>query len=168
MFEEAIEVQARAVLDLCRSKGLRVATAESLTGGLIAGALTAIAGSSDVVDRAFVTYSYEAKSQLLGVPYALVEACGAVSEEVARRMAEGALAHGRDRVQLTVAVTGVAGPGASGPGGVNPAGLVHLASAREGFETKHRVCHFGDVGRGAVRLATVREALSLLLEQAAR
>lgn len=108
MFDEEIQSRARAVLDACKARGLRVATAESLTGGLIAGALTEIPGSSDVVDRAFVTYSYEAKAQLLAVPYDLVAACGAVSEEVARRMAEGALARSHPHAQLAVAVTGVA------------------------------------------------------------
>lgn len=160
MFDEEIQSRARAVLDACKARGLRVSTAESLTGGLIAGALTEIPGSSDVVDRAFVTYSYEAKAQLLAVPYDLVAACGAVSEEVARRMAEGALARSHPHAQLAVAVTGVAGPG---PNGANPAGRVHLAVARSGAETTHAQRDFGEAGRDAVRRATVLAALEMLL-----
>lgn len=159
MFDEEIRALAQGVLDACRARGLRVATAESLTGGLIAGALTEIPGSSDVVDRAFVTYSYEAKAQLLAVPYDLVAACGAVSEEVARRMAEGALARSHPHAQLAVAVTGVAGPG---PSGANPAGRVHLAVARSGGATTHEARAFGAVGRDAVRRATVVAALEML------
>ncbi len=162
MFDNETRSLAEAVLTGCRARGLRVATAESLTGGLIAGALTEVPGSSDVVDRAFVTYSYEAKAQELGVPYDLVAACGAVSEAVARRMAEGALARAHGRADLAVAVTGVAGPG---PSGANPAGRVHLAIARRGGETTHTQRDFGDVGRAAVRRATVRAALELLLSR---
>lgn len=136
-----------------------LATAESCTGGLIAGTLTEIAGSSAVVDRGFVTYSNEAKAEMLGVDPALLAAKGAVSAEVARAMAEGALA--RSRADIAVAVTGVAGPG--GGTAAKPVGLVHFAVARTGHETiaYHEVFP-GD--RSAVREATVRTALRLMSE----
>lgn len=152
-----IEALAAAVLETCRSAGLMVATAESCTGGLIAGALTAVAGSSDVVDRGFVTYSNEAKHTLLGISTDLLNTVGAVSEEVSRAMAEGAAA--RSKAQLAISVTGIAGPG--GGTETKPVGLVHMAIAREGFET----LHFRDVfpgGRSEVRTATVVAALQRL------
>ena len=155
---------ARAVIDACKSRGLRLVTAESLTAGLIAGALTTIPGSSDVVDRAFVVYSYAAKAQMLGVPYDLVRSCCAVSEAVARAMAEGALARSYPEAQLSVAVTGGAGPGDLDA--ARPAGLVHLAAARRGAATLHREQRFGPLGRAEVRAQTVRVALELLLELA--
>lgn len=134
-----------------------VATAESCTGGMVAAALTDIAGSSDVVDRGFVTYSNEAKADLLGVPMALIEEHGAVSEEVARAMAEGALA--RSRAGLTVAITGVAGPG--GGTAEKPVGLVHFATAREDAPTIHdRQVFEGE--RAAVRRQAMDHALSLM------
>ncbi len=160
MFDEETLAKARAVLDGCRARGWKVCTAESLTGGLIAAALTEVPGSSDVVDRAYVTYSYEAKAQMLGVPYDLVASCGAVSEAVARAMASGALARSHPCAHLSVAVTGVAGPG---PSGANPAGRVHLASAMRGAEVLHAQRDFGSGGRDAVRRATVLAALDLLL-----
>ncbi len=150
--------RAEALLTLLRGKGLMVATAESCTGGLIAGTLTAIAGSSDVVERGFITYSNEAKSESIGVPGELVETHGAVSEPVARAMAEGALGH--SRAQIAVAVTGVAGPG--GGSVEKPVGLVHLAAAREGFPTVHLERRYGDLGRTGIRLATVEDALALI------
>ncbi len=153
---------ARAVIDACKSQGLRLVTAESLTGGLIAGALTTVPGSSYVVDRAFVVYSYAAKSQMLGVPYELVRSCCAVSEAVARAMAEGALARSYPEAQVSVAVTGVAGPGDLDA--ERPAGLVHLAAARLGGPTLHRERRFGSCGRPEVRAQTVRAALQLVLE----
>jgi nicotinamide-nucleotide amidase len=165
MFDDETRQRAHAVLAACRARGWRVCTAESLTGGLIAAALTEIAGASEVFDRAFVTYSYESKAQELGVPFDLVAACGAVSEAVARAMAVGALARSHPCVHLAVAVTGVAGPG---PSGGNPAGRVHLAAARRGSETVlHVQRDFGAVGREAVRRATVRDALELLGARAA-
>jgi len=150
--------QAEAVLAACRAAGLTVATAESCTGGLIAGALTAIAGSSDVVERGFVTYSNEAKTEMLGVPAALIDAEGAVSAAVARRMAEGALAN--SRADLAVSVTGIAGPG----GGTDqkPVGLVWFGLARRGAATR-AVRHVFPGDRGAVRQAAVGVALALLL-----
>lgn len=157
MIGEAIRAEATALLAQLRAAGLMVATAESCTGGLIAGALTEIAGSSDVVDRGFVTYSNEAKNEMLGVPMALIEEHGAVSEAVARAMAEGAL--GRSRAGVTVSVTGVAGPG--GGSAEKPVGTVWFGAARRGAATvSERVVFPGD--RSAVREATVRYALGLL------
>ena len=138
-----------------------VATAESCTGGLIAGCLTEIAGSSDVVDRGFVTYSNDAKNAMLEVPMALIEGHGAVSEPVARAMAEGAIA--KSAADLAVAVTGVAGPG--GGTADKPVGLVHLACAKRGGATLHREQHYGDLGRGGIRQATIRTALEMLAQQ---
>jgi len=135
-----------------------IATAESCTGGLIAAALTAIAGSSDVVERGFVTYSNEAKMELLGVPPHLIESEGAVSELVARAMAEGALE--RSNADISVAVTGVAGPG--GGSAEKPVGLVHIAVGRRGRGTEHaRELFEGD--RSEVRLATVDRAFEMML-----
>jgi len=159
--DDELRRAAETVLARCRAQGLKLATAESCTGGLIAGALTEIAGSSDVVERGFVTYSNEAKIEMLGVPAALIAAHGAVSGEVAAAMAEGAVA--RAPVTLSVAVTGIAGPGGATPG--KPVGLVWFALARRGgkVRTEHRV-FAGD--RSAVRHATVLRALALLLEAA--
>jgi nicotinamide-nucleotide amidase len=158
MFSADLLARAEKLLADARAKGLRIATAESCTGGLIAGLLTEIAGSSDVVERGFVTYSNQAKQDMLGVPQALLIRHGAVSEEVARAMAEGALAH--SGADLAVAVTGIAGPG----GGTTekPVGLVHIAAARKGANILHRECRFGDIGRGGVRIATVDAALEML------
>ena len=158
MFPTPLLDAAIGLLDGMRAKGRRIATAESCTGGLIAGLLTEIPGSSDVVERGFVVYSTAAKTELLGVPAALIAGHGAVSGEVARAMAEGALAHAH--ADFAVAVTGVAGPG----GGTRdkPAGLVHLAVATRRGGTTHRECRFGDIGRGPVRLATVVVALDML------
>lgn len=151
---------ATDVLDRAKVRGVMIATAESCTGGLIAGCLTEIAGSSAVVDRGFVTYSNEAKTEMLGVPAATISAVGAVSEEVARAMAEGALA--RSRALLTVAVTGVAGPG--GGSAEKPVGLVHFGCAMQRAETLHRRVVF-DGDRSAVREVTVRTALELLRDR---
>jgi nicotinamide-nucleotide amidase len=158
MFPQALLSEAKALLAMARKKAIHIATAESCTGGLIAGLLTEIPGSSDVVERGFVTYSNEAKEELLGVPHVLLAEHGAVSAPVARAMAEGALKH--SRAQLSVAVTGVAGPG--GGSAAKPVGLVFIAVARAPGETVVREHRFGDIGRDAVRVATVREALSLL------
>ncbi|MDQ0317650.1 CinA family protein [Amorphus orientalis] len=160
----ALVTTATDLLERCREKGILLATAESCTGGLIAATLTEVAGSSDVVDRGFVTYSNAAKTELLGVPADLIEEVGAVSEQVARAMAKGALA--RSRADVTVSVTGVAGPG--GGSEEKPVGLVHFAAARTGHPTLHREKRFGDVGRGEVRLASVEEAFSLIEEILAR
>lgn len=157
MSDDRIRALAEAVLTRCRDKKLMIAAAESCTGGLIAGALTDIAGSSDVVERGFVTYSNRAKTEMLGVPAALVAWHGAVSAEVARAMAAGALAHAP--VDLAVAVTGIAGPG--GGSADKPVGLVHLATARRGgkVHSEHQVFP-GD--RSEIRRATVERALELL------
>ena len=163
MFPEDLIEQASALLQSCRKAGVTVATAESCTGGLIAGCLTEIAGSSDVVDRGFVTYSNEAKNVMLDVPMRLIERHGSVSESVARTMAEGALAH--SFAVLSVAVTGVAGPG--GGTAEKPIGLVHLACAKRGGETRHREERYGDLGRSAIREATIRTAIEMLMEQLA-
>jgi nicotinamide-nucleotide amidase len=158
MFPAALVTEAATLLDTLRSRHLKLATAESCTGGLIAALFTEIAGSSDVVERGFVTYSNEAKTELIGVPAAMIAEHGAVSEPVARAMAEGALAH--SRADVAVGVTGVAGPG--GGSAAKPVGLVHIAAARRGGETLHRECRFGDIGRGAIRLASVEVALQLI------
>jgi nicotinamide-nucleotide amidase len=151
---------AATVLTEAKAKGLHIATAESCTGGLIAGLLTEIPGSSDVVDRGFVTYSNNAKIEAIGVPEALIATHGAVSEPVARAMAEGTIRHAR--AELAVAVTGIAGPG--GGTAEKPVGLVHIAAARESGQTLQEEHRFGDIGRCQVRLKTVEAALRLLLK----
>lgn len=158
MFEAPLIAEAESLLAMLRGRRLRLALAESCTGGLIAALLTEIAGSSDVVERGFVTYSNDAKVESIGVPRALIEAHGAVSPEVARAMAEGALSH--SRADLAVSVTGVAGPG--GGSEAKPVGLVHLAAVRRGGDTVASELRLGDIGRRAVRLASVREALRLV------
>ena len=157
MFPADLTIQAEALLDRLRKRGLKLATAESCTGGLLAALLTEIAGSSDVVERGFVTYSNAAKHEMLGVPETMLAEHGAVSAPVARAMAEGALAH--SAADVAVAVTGVAGPG--GGTAVKPVGLVHFAAARRGGAVLHRECRFGDIGRSEVRIASLREALQL-------
>jgi nicotinamide-nucleotide amidase len=157
MIPDALTAKAEALLARCRAAGLMIATAESCTGGLIAGALTAVAGSSDVVDRGFVTYSNAAKTQMLGVPPAMIEAHGAVSAQVAESMAEGAL--DRSEASLAVAVTGIAGPGGGTP--EKPVGLVWFGLARRGEITlTERQVFPGD--RAAVRIATVERAIALM------
>jgi len=152
--------EAVAVLDACRRAGIMLAAAESCTGGLIAAALTDIGGSSDVVERGFVTYSNEAKTEMLGVPAQLIADRGAVSREVALAMTEGALAY--SRAGVSVAVTGIAGPG--GGTAEKPVGLVHIAARRKGLPPLHRECRFGDIGRAEVRQATVLAALELIIQ----
>jgi len=160
MFSPDLLARAEKLLADARAKGLKITTAESCTGGLIAGLLTEIAGSSDVFERGFVTYSNQAKEEMLGVPAALLRQHGAVSEAVARMMAEGAIRN--STAQLSVAVTGIAGPG--GGSDDKPVGLVHIAAARAGKATQHRECRFGDIGRSIVRLRSVEIALTLLNE----
>ena len=163
MFDAADLAEAARILERCRGRRIRIATAESCTGGLIGGLLTAIAGSSDVIDCGFVTYSNEAKTAMLGVPADLIRREGAVSDAVARAMAEGALA--RSRADLTVAVTGIAGPG--GGSAERPVGLVYMATAMSGSDTTvERHVFPGD--RAEVRHATVRAACRLLLTTLAR
>jgi len=160
MFPESLLASARAVLDGYRARKQMLAVAESCTGGLIAGCLTALSGSSAVVERGFVTYSNEAKAELLGVPEALLKAHGAVSAEVARAMAEGALT--RSRAGVALAVTGIAGPG--GGTAEKPVGLVFMATACHGKDTRvERHVFPGD--RENVRLSTVARALGMLLDR---
>jgi len=159
IFSAEINSLAVRVLTRAREKRVTIATAESCTGGLIAAALTEIAGSSDVVDCGFVVYSDEAKTRLLGIAPEMIIRAGAVSQEVAGAMANGAL--GRSRAKLAVAVTGIAGPG--GGSALKPVGLVHMAAACAGQATEYRQCEFGEIGREEVRLQTVEAALKLLL-----
>jgi len=151
---------ARDVIAGCQKKRLKVATAESCTGGLVIATLTEVPGSSAVVDRGLVTYSNEAKVQLLGVPAELIAARGSVSEEVARAMAEGILAN--SLADLGVGITGVAGPG--GGSADKPVGLVHFAAVRRGEAPRHAVHVFENLGRSSIRLASVRVALTMLRE----
>ncbi|MEM6904801.1 MAG: CinA family protein [Pseudomonadota bacterium] len=155
--------EADAVLQACRATGLMVVTAESCTGGMVAASLTEIPGSSAVVERGFVTYSNQAKIEVLGVPADLIESHGAVSEPVARAMAEGALA--ASRADLAVSITGIAGPG--GATETKPEGLVHFACARRGHPTQHARIEFGALGRAEVRARSVTQALLMLREMAA-
>jgi nicotinamide-nucleotide amidase len=157
MVPDALLVDAEALLAACRTQGIMLATAESCTGGLIAAVLTAIAGASDVVDRGFVTYSNEAKHEMVGVPMPLIQTHGAVSEQVARAMAEGALA--RSRATIAVSVTGVAGPG--GGSAEKPVGLVCFGLAKQGQPViSERHVLPGD--RAGIRAATVAHAFAMI------
>lgn len=162
MFDDAIMHAARSLLADCQARGLTLATAESCTGGLVAGALTDIAGSSAVVERGFVTYSNDAKQHMLGVPADTLRTHGAVSRETAEAMAKGALANAP--VDLAVAITGIAGPG----GGSNekPVGLVHFAAASRSGRLVHVRREFGDIGRSEVRRRSVLQALQMLKDLA--
>ncbi|WP_395711396.1 CinA family protein [Reyranella sp.] len=163
MFDHEMRDAADRVLQACRKRGLKVVTAESCTGGLVAATLTAIAGSSDVVERAFVTYANEAKREMLGVPWDALLGHGAVSEPVARAMAAGALA--RSAADISVSVTGVAGPGGGSPD--KPVGLVHFAAARSGYDPiVERHVFPGD--RDAIRRVSVLTALAMLAALAER
>ena len=159
LFAPELLAKAEAVLESQRRAGTRIVTAESCTGGLVAACLTEIAGSSDVVELGFVTYSNEAKIEVLGIPPGLIETHGAVSAEVAEAMASGALA--RTRAEVAVSVTGIAGPG--GGTANKPVGLVYLGLAKAGAAPRHRR-HLFSGDRGAVRLASVSAALGLLAE----
>jgi nicotinamide-nucleotide amidase len=156
------EALARRLIEAARARSARVATAESCTGGLLAAAITEIPGSSEVFDRGFVPYSYPAKTAMLGVPQVLLAEHGAVSEPVARAMAEGALA--ASAAEVAVAVTGVAGPGASD---TKPEGLVWFATATAA-ETRAERRAFGALGRAQVRARSVETALELALQALAR
>ena len=149
---------AAQILRAARHRGLRIATAESCTGGMVAVALTDLAGSSDVFERGFVTYSNEAKVQMLGVTELTLTDHGAVSEAVARAMAEGALRN--SHANVSVSITGVAGP--DGGSNLKPVGLVHFACAKKGSQTLHIEQRFGDLGREMVRIRSVLTALDLL------
>ena len=160
IFPKSLADTAAEVLESCRGAGLMLAVAESCTGGMVAACLSSIAGASTVLERGFVTYTNRAKEDMLGVPSRLFATVGAVSEEVARAMAEGALE--RSPVHLSVSVTGIAGPGGATAG--KPVGLVHIASARKGRATLHeRHVFSGD--RDAVRRQATEAALGLLLRQ---
>jgi nicotinamide-nucleotide amidase len=158
MFSDALLMQARDLLAKARASHLRIVTAESCTGGLIAGLLTEIPGSSDVVERGFVTYSNEAKIEVLDVPADLIAVHGAVSEPVARAMADGAL--NKSPGDIAIAVTGIAGPG--GGSKQKPVGLVYVAISQRLGASVVTECRFGDIGRNQVRLRTVETALKLL------
>ncbi|RTL87400.1 MAG: CinA family protein [Hyphomicrobiales bacterium] len=162
MLQAHLTELAQQLFAALRARGLVAATAESCTGGLVAGAITDIAGSSEIFDRGFVTYSNEAKRDMLGVPEALILAHGAVSADVARAMAEGALAH--SRADLAVAITGIAGPG--GGSAEKPVGLVHFALARRGAATRHVERRFGPLTRSEIRESAVQQALEMLLSGA--
>jgi nicotinamide-nucleotide amidase len=158
MFPDPLVMAATEVLEALRQRKLRLATAESLTGGLIVSVLTEVAGSSNVVDRGFVAYSNAAKSEMLGVPPSLIAAYGAVSRDVAIAMAEGAVA--RSGADIAIAVTGFAGPG--GSSATKPVGLVHLAAVRRGGPPVHAERRLGAIGRARVRLESVEAGLALI------
>src|SRR5947207_15566394 len=162
MIDAALRAAAGRVLDACRARGLKVAVAESCTGGLLAAALTEIPGSSDVFDRGFITYSNAAKQAMLGVPASVLETRGAVSKETAEAMAAGALE--RSGADLSAAITGVAGPG--GGTAEKPVGLVHFAAARREGRLLHRERRYGDLGRAEIRRRSVLDALAMLAELA--
>jgi nicotinamide-nucleotide amidase len=160
MFPLEIQTLARLLLEECRDQRLRIVTAESCTGGLVSGALCTIPGASDVLERGFVTYSNRAKQEVLGVPGDLLADHGAVSEPVARMMAEGALEH--SNAHLAVAITGVAGPGGGTP--MKPVGTVHFATARSNHGIRHVVERFDGPDRIDVQIASVIMALTMLRE----
>jgi nicotinamide-nucleotide amidase len=161
MFDPALLIRAETLLASLRRRQLKLATAESCTGGLIAGLLTEIAGSSDVVERGFVVYSNEAKTALLGVPQSMIETRGAVSEAAARAMAEGALKN--SLADIAISVTGIAGPGGGSP--EKPVGLVHFACASHHAPTAHRRFVFTNADRHQVRMKSVAAALDLIESQ---
>ena len=161
MFSLEIETNARLLIDEARERSLRIVTAESCTGGLVSAAITAIAGSSDVFDRGLITYSNRAKQDLLGIPGDMIADVGAVSEPVARMMAEGALEN--SNAHVAIAITGVAGP--DGGTALKPVGLVHFATVRANQSIMHRVERFGDIGRQEIQLAAVEIALEMLRDR---
>ncbi len=160
MLDPEVQAAARGVFAELKEKSLRLVTAESCTGGLIAAAITDIPGSSDVLERGFVTYSNEAKAEELDVPRDTLNKFGAVSAETARAMAEGALKH--SRADVSVSVTGIAGPAGGSDG--KPVGLVHFGAARKDGPTLHKEMRFGDLGRGEVRRRSVLTALAMVRE----
>ena len=157
-----VTAAATELIKLCIERKLTIATAESCTGGLVAGALTEVAGSSAVLDRGFVTYSNNAKQQMLGVPAKTLEDYGAVSRQTAEAMVLGALA--KAKTDLAVSITGIAGPG--GGSADKPVGLVHFAAATRDGTTMHEAKRYGDIGRAQVRHQSVLQALNMLLELA--
>ena len=163
MIDAELHAAARRLLDVCRARKLKLALVESCTGGLVVAALTEIPGSSDVLDRGFVTYSNAAKQEMLGLSASVLQSKGAVSKETAEAMAAGALA--RSGADLCAAITGVAGPG--GGTAEKPVGLVHFAAARRDGRRLQRERRYGDVGRAEIRRRSVLEALAMLKELAA-
>lgn len=163
MFPDHLINLALLVSDDARQKRLRITTAESCTGGLLAGLFTELAGSSDVFELGYVTYSNRAKQDVLNVPGDMLADFGAVSEAVARSMAEGALEE--SRANIAVSITGIAGPGGGTP--MKPVGTVHIACARENKAILHEHCQFGDIGRSQVRLETLARALTMIQQQIA-
>ncbi|WP_291208485.1 CinA family protein [Hyphomonas sp.] len=161
MFPDRLRNLAMLILDDAEQARLKIATAESCTGGLVAALFTDIPGSSSVFERGFVTYSNKAKEEMLGVPGDVLADYGAVSEPVARMMAEGALAN--SRANIAVGITGVAGPG--GGTKMKPVGLVHVACARENRAVVHEVLQLGDIGRSAIRMEALETALKLIQVQ---
>ncbi|MEQ8559562.1 MAG: CinA family protein [Henriciella sp.] len=161
MFPERLRNLCLLTLDEARDRRVKIAAAESCTGGLLAGLFTEFSGSSDVFERGYVTYSNRSKEEMLGVAGDIIADYGAVSEAVARLMAEGALEN--SRANLAIAVTGIAGPGGGTP--MKPVGTVHIACARENKAVMHEACYFGDIGRHEVRIATLEAALVLIRKQ---
>lgn len=161
MFPDRIRNLALLVMDEAMERRVKIATAESCTGGLIAGLFTEFAGSSKVLERGFITYSNAAKSEILGIAGDILADYGAVSEPVSRLMAEGAME--QSRANLAIAVTGIAGPGGGTP--MKPVGTVHLACARENKAMTHEMLMLGDIGRYEVRMATIEAALNMIREQ---
>ncbi len=162
--EKNIEALASQALAVCRQAGIMLATAESCTGGMIAASLTSVAGSSDVFDRGFVTYSNEAKAEMLGVPLAHTIDPGAVSALVAQEMVAGALEN--SAASIAIAVTGIAGP--DGGSVEKPVGLVYIAGGLKGGSTTIEECCFGDLGRSGIRDATIVRALEMVIAQATK
>ena len=161
MFSLEIQTLARLVIDDARERSLRIVTAESCTGGLVAGALCAVAGASDVFERGFVAYTNRAKQELLGVSGDLIADLGAVSEPIARMMAEGALEN--SHAHVSVAITGVAGPGGGTP--MKPVGTVHFATARANQSVHHTMEMFELDERWEIQIAAVQTALEMLRDR---
>ena len=161
MFPDRIRNLALLIMDEAMARRVKIVTAESCTGGLIAGLFTEFAGSSKVLERGFVTYSNQSKAEILGVAGDVLADYGAVSEPVARLMAEGAME--QSRANLAIAVTGIAGPGGGTP--MKPVGTVHIACARENKAMMHEMLALGDIGRHEIRIATIEAALNMIREQ---
>lgn len=161
MFPDRIRNLALLIMDEAMERRVKIVTAESCTGGLLAGLFTEFAGSSKVLERGFVTYSNQAKAEVLNVAGDVIADYGAVSEAVARLMAEGALEN--SRANLSIAVTGIAGPGGGTP--MKPVGTVHIACARENKAMMHEMLTLGDIGRHEIRMATIEAALNMIRAQ---
>jgi nicotinamide-nucleotide amidase len=161
MFPQDIKIVAEMLVDAARVRRLRIVTAESCTGGLVAAAISSIPGASEVFERGFVVYSNRAKQEMLGVPGDLIADAGAVSEPVVIRMAEGALAN--SNAHIAVAITGIAGPG--GGSAFKPVGTVHFATVLANQDTRHRLEQYAAEGREAIQMAATLTALQLLVER---